>query len=111
MTATKGSMDSLIESLQSNKETAANIIRAAEERRTDLLAKTHLEAQSRIEGIKEQNAQALAELSLRLREENEEKEREIVRATEEIIAIQKTNGETHLDEIVALLYSKVIKVA
>jgi hypothetical protein len=110
MTATKGSMDSLIESLQSNKETAASIIRAAEDRRTNLFAKTHIEAQGRIEGIKEQNAQALSELNLRLREENEEKEREVVLATNEIIAVQKANGEVHFDEIVTLLYTTVITV-
>jgi thioesterase domain-containing protein len=103
-------MDSLIESLQSNKETAANIIHAAENRRGDLLAKTHLEAQSRIQGIKEQNAESLAELSLRLREENEEKERAIIRMTEEVIAVQRASGAAHFDDIVTLLSIKVIAV-
>jgi hypothetical protein len=110
MATTKGSMDSLIETLQSNKETAAGIIRAAEDRRAELLARVHIEAQARIEGIKEQNAQALAELGVRLREENEEKERAIVAETEKIIAVREANGEARLPEIVALLYAKVVAV-
>jgi hypothetical protein len=110
MTSPKGSMDSLIETLQSNKETAAGIVHAAEDRRAELLARVHIEAQARIEGIKEQNAQSLAELGVRLREENAEKERTVVAETEKIITVQRANGEAHLPGIVDLLYSKVVTV-
>jgi glutamine amidotransferase-like uncharacterized protein len=100
----------VIKDLQQWKEKAGVITAAAESRRTELLNGVHIEAKKQIAGIKDQNAKALQDLAADLQRENEEKEANLVRATDEIIEKQRAYGAAHLDEIADLLYRTVITV-
>jgi gamma-glutamyl:cysteine ligase YbdK (ATP-grasp superfamily) len=103
-------MESVIKDLQQSKEKAAAIVEAAQARRTQLLADTHKEAKKNIAGIQGQNKAALKDLESELKAENDEKERNLIQATSQIIAEQNEAGERHLPEIVDLLYKTVITV-
>jgi hypothetical protein len=110
MSEPQQTMDSLIEHLHTTKENAAAIVRAAENRMSDLLGQTHTEAHDRIESLREQNSESLTTLQIQLRMSNAEKEREIMKDTEDRICAERAVGDRHLPVIVSLLYTKVITV-
>jgi hypothetical protein len=103
-------MEAVVQNLKDWKESANHVTQQAVERRTQLLSQTHIAAAQRIEGIKEKNAQSLRELAAQLKAENDEKQQVIAARTEEIMELQRRNGEAHLADIVELLYSKVVTV-
>jgi glutamine amidotransferase-like uncharacterized protein len=103
-------MEEVIKDLQQWKEKAAAITTAAEARRNELLSNVHIEAKKQIAGIRDQNAKALQDLAADLQRENEEKEANVVRATDEVIEQQRVYGAAHLEEIADLLYKTVITV-
>jgi glutamine amidotransferase-like uncharacterized protein len=103
-------MESVIKDLQQNKEKAGAIIEAAEARKAALLSGVHKESKGSIAGIVQQNKTSLRDLEVELKKENSEKERNLIQATDEVIARQKTAGERHLPAIVDLLYQTVISV-
>lgn len=103
-------MEQTLNSQQASKAKAGAIIQAAEERRVNLLHSVPDVAKQRIQSKKAGYDKQLDDLSIQLRKENSAREEAIVAQTKTTIEVNNAAYEQKMDQIVDLLYKKVVEI-